>query len=76
MALTEVQVRAAKAKPSSYKLFDEGGLILLVRPSGGKLWRLKYRFAGKEQQLSIGRYPDTGLGMATLPIISNAYVTS
>jgi hypothetical protein len=61
MALTEMQVRTAKAEKQQYKLYDEGGLILLIRPSGGKLWRLKYRFAGKEQQLSIGRYPDTGL---------------
>ena len=61
MALSDAAIRAAKAGPAQFKLFDEGGLFLLVRPSGGKLWRLKYRHQGKEQQLSIGRYPDVGL---------------
>ncbi|MDB5561874.1 MAG: integrase [Hyphomicrobiales bacterium] len=61
LALTDVSIRAAKPKPAQYKLYDEGGLVMLVKPSGGKLWRLKYRFNGKEQQLTIGRYPDVGL---------------
>lgn len=61
MALSDAAIRAAKPEGAQYKLFDGGGLFLLVRPSGGKLWRLKYRHLGKEQQLSIGRYPDVGL---------------
>lgn len=61
MALTDAVIRAAKPRQSQYKLFDEGGLFLIVKPSGGKLWRLKYRHAGKEQQLSIGIFPDVGL---------------
>lgn len=61
MALSDAAIRAAKAGSTQFKLFDEGGLFLIVRPSGGKLWRLKYRHQGKEQQLSIGRYPDVGL---------------
>ena len=61
MALSDAAIRAAKAGATQFKLFDEGGLFLIVRPSGGKLWRLKYRHQGKEQQLSIGRYPDVGL---------------
>lgn len=61
MALSDAAIRAAKAGETQFKLFDEGGLFLIVRPSGGKLWRLKYRHQGKEQQLSIGRYPDVGL---------------
>lgn len=61
MALSDAAIRAAKADETQFKLFDEGGLFLIVRPSGGKLWRLKYRHQGKEQQLSIGRYPDVGL---------------
>ncbi len=61
MGLSDASVRAAKARPSQYKLFDEGGLFVIVRPTGGKLWRLKYRHAGKEQQLSIGVFPDVGL---------------
>ena len=61
MPLSDVSIRAAKPRPAQYKLFDEGGLFLIVRPSGGKLWRLKYRHLGKEQQLSIGVFPDVGL---------------
>lgn len=61
MALSDAAIRAWKAGSTQFKLFDEGGLFLIVRPSGGKLWRLKYRHQGKEQQLSIGRYPDVGL---------------
>lgn len=61
MALSDAAIRAAKAQPAQYKLYDEAGLFLIVKPSGGKLWRLKYRRLGKEQQLSIGRYPDVGL---------------
>jgi hypothetical protein len=57
MALSDATIRAAKPRASQYKLFDEGGLFMIVRPSGGKLWRLKYRHLGKEQQLSVGRYP-------------------
>ncbi|MDP3675980.1 MAG: integrase arm-type DNA-binding domain-containing protein [Novosphingobium sp.] len=61
MALSDTVIRNAKpgAKPS--KISDEKGLFLLVQPSGGKLWRMKYRFAGKEQKLSLGRYPDVSL---------------
>lgn len=61
MALSDATIRTAKAKAAQYKLFDTGGLFLIVRPSGGKLWRLKYRHLGKELQLSIGTYPDVGL---------------
>ncbi len=61
MALTDSAIKAAKPKTSQYKLHDEKGLLLIVRPTGGKLWRLKYRFAGKEQQLTIGTYPEVGL---------------
>ena len=61
MALSDAAIRAAKTPATQYKMHDGGGLFLIVRPSGGKLWRLKYRHLGKEQQLSIGRYPDVGL---------------
>ena len=61
MALSDATIRAAKPGATQYKLFDEGGLFVIVRPSGGKLWRVKYRHLGKEQQLSVGRYPDVGL---------------
>ena len=58
MPLTDVAVRTAKATDKPAKLFDERGLFLLVSPSGGKWWRLKYRFDGKEKLLSLGTYPD------------------
>jgi integrase len=61
MALTDTAIRTAKVRESQYKLHDDGGLFLIVRPSGGKLWRFKYRHLGKEQQLTIGRYPEIGL---------------
>lgn len=61
MPLSDTAIRAAKPKAAQYKLFDEGGLLMIVKPGGGKLWRLKYRVAGKEQQLSLGRYPDVAL---------------
>jgi integrase len=43
---------------------DTGGLFLLVQPSGGKLWRLKYRVDGKEKKLGIGTYPEISLAAA------------
>lgn len=59
--LSEMQVKKAKSQEQSYKLFDGGGLFLLVTPTGGKLWRFKYRFQGKELQLTFGKYPDVSL---------------
>src|SRR5579883_1979122 len=61
MALTEFAVRAAKPAAKDTKLFDERGLYLLVCANGSKLWRLKYRFSGREKLLSLGPYPDIGL---------------
>ncbi|WP_163338826.1 integrase arm-type DNA-binding domain-containing protein [Desulfopila sp. IMCC35008] len=62
--LSETKVRTAKPKKSPQKLFDGGGLFLLVTPSGGKLWNLKYRFNGKEKKLSLGSYPEISLAEA------------
>lgn len=64
MPLTDTAIRNAKPKVKPRKIFDERGLFLLVQPSGGKLWRLKYRYLGKEKKLSLGRYPDVSLKMA------------
>lgn len=61
MSLTDTAIRAAKPRAKPYKLADERGLFLLVQPSGGLLWRLKYRSDGKEKKLSLGTYPDTSL---------------
>lgn len=64
MKLTDTAIRKAKPKAKSYKMADGGGLFLQVQPSGGKLWRYKYRFAGKEKLLSMGVYPDVSLKIA------------
>ncbi|TAM01410.1 MAG: DUF4102 domain-containing protein [Paraburkholderia sp.] len=61
MALTDVGVRSAKATGKLYRLFDERGMYLEVSAAGGKWWRFKYRFDGKEKRLSLGVYPDVGL---------------
>lgn len=61
MPLTDTACRTAKPQEKPYKLADGGGMFLLVNPSGGKWWRLKYRFAGKEKLLSLGTYPEVGL---------------
>jgi integrase len=62
MALTDSAVRNAKSDRSrTIKLSDGGGLQLWVQPSGGKLWNLAYRFAGKQRKLAIGPYPAFGL---------------
>jgi len=61
MALTDLAIRSAKPKEKPYKLGDTLGLFLLVQPSGGKLWRLKYRLEGKERKLAIGTYPALSL---------------
>ncbi|CAE6855134.1 Prophage integrase IntS [Paraburkholderia nemoris] len=61
MSLTDTAIRKAKADAKPTKLFDGGGLFLLVTLAGQKYWRLKFRFAGKEKLLSLGVYPETGL---------------
>ena len=61
MPLTDTAVRNAKPGDKPAKLFDAGGLYLEVAPGGGKWWRLKYRFDGKEKRLSLGTYPDVKL---------------
>lgn len=61
MALTDVKVRNAKPTGKPRKLYDEGGLYLEVSPSGGKLWRLKYRFHGKEKRIALGKWPEVTL---------------
>jgi integrase len=64
MALNDVAIRNAKPGIAPAKLFDERGLFLLVTPAGGRWWRLKYRFEGKEKLLSLGVYPDVSLKAA------------
>ncbi len=64
MFLSDLAIRKAKPDGKPFKLADGGGLHLLIRPNGAKLWRLKYRFCGKEKLLSFGPYPTTSLADA------------
>src|SRR5262249_33103714 len=59
--LTDVRVRGAKPEQRPVKLSDGGGLHLLIQPHGSKLWRMAYRFAGKQRTLSLGAYPTVRL---------------
>jgi len=61
MPLTNTAIRNAKPADKTRKLFDGGGLYLEVTPSGGKWWRLKYRYGGKEKRLSLGVCPEVSL---------------
>lgn len=61
MPLKDVNCRNAKPQEKAYRLYDEQGLYLEVQPNGGRYWRLKYRFLGKEKRLALGVYPEVGL---------------
>ena len=64
MPLTDVAVRNLKPKSRPYKLADGGGMYLLVRPDGGRCWRLDYRFNSKRKTLAFGVYPEVTLAVA------------
>jgi hypothetical protein len=57
VALTDTEIRKAKAKGKDYRISDGGGLYLFFTTSGGKLWRWKYRFEGREKLMSFGVIP-------------------
>src|SRR5690242_10622568 len=59
--LTDVQLRNVKPMDKPYKLTDGKGLYLEVRPNGSKLWRYRYRIAGKENLFAVGDYPSMSL---------------
>jgi integrase len=64
MPLSDVAIRKARPADKPLRLFDGGGLYLEISPTGSKLWRWKYRFAGKEKRLALGVYPETSLAEA------------
>jgi len=53
--LSEAKIRASKPKERPYKVFDERGLFMLVTPTGGRLWRFRYRHRGVEKLLALGQ---------------------
>jgi integrase len=59
--LPESAIRIAKPKEYPYRLTDGKGLYLIVTQSGGKLWRMDYRFNGQRKTLSLGAYPAVSL---------------
>ena len=64
MKLTDTFLRGLKATGKVRKHSDGGGLYIHVSPTGGRLWRMGYRFGGKQKTLSLGRYPAVSLKMA------------
>src|SRR5437588_2211354 len=66
MALTDTGLKNLKPAEKAYQRADGGGLVIEVMPGGAKVWRLRYRRAGKPEKLTIGHYPAVGLGMARL----------
>lgn len=59
--LSDIQIKNAKPRAKTYKLTDGLGLQLEISPAGGKWWRLRYRFEGKEKRISLGTYPEVSL---------------
>ena len=64
MPLSDAAVRNAKAREKTYRIADDRVMYLEVTPAGGKYWRLKYRFDGKEKRIAFGVYPDVSLAQA------------
>jgi integrase len=64
MRLTDVRIRKAKPNSKAYKLSDDGGMYLLLKPNGGRYWRMDYRFGGKRRTLAFGVYPTVTLSDA------------
>jgi hypothetical protein len=62
--LTHIKITTAKPSEKLYKLHDTLGLYLAVKPNGSKLWRMNYRFLGKQKTLHLGKWPAVGLAAA------------
>tara|TARA_B110000438_G_scaffold298443_1_gene346710 strand:+ start:1249 stop:2448 length:1200 start_codon:yes stop_codon:yes gene_type:complete len=68
MALTDKTIKVAKCPDDkkSKKLFDANGLYILINRTGSKLWRMRYKYAGKHQEMALGKYPETSLSEARI----------
>jgi integrase len=64
MPINDIKIRALKPREKAYRVADGGGLMVEVATSGSKLWRLSYRFDGKQKMLALGSYPETSLARA------------
>ncbi len=64
MPLSDAQIRRLKAPEKEKKVSDSQGLYLLLKPTGGRLWRMAYRFQGKQKALAMGQYPHVSLSEA------------
>lgn len=62
--LTDTKLRALKPKDAVYRVADANGLCIEVRPTGARLWRYRYRFAGKASMAGLGEYPAMSLAEA------------
>jgi hypothetical protein len=67
--LTNAEAKAAGARDRAYKLHDQQGLFLLVRPTGTKSWQQKYRWRGREKLLTIGTFPELNLAQARMRVL-------
>jgi hypothetical protein len=64
MPLTDTAIKALKPRAKRYSVTDEKGLVLEVFPTGGMLWHYRYRLNGKQERVTLGRYPDLSLKLA------------
>jgi len=64
MTMTDTAIKALKPKASRYTVSDEKGLVLEVFPTGGMLWHYRYRLNGKQERVTLGRYPALSLKLA------------
>ena len=63
MALTALAIKHLKPRDKAYTVADGGGLCLEISPAGGKHWRLRYRYNGKQQAVSLGKWPTVSLAV-------------
>jgi Arm DNA-binding domain len=78
MGLTAVAIKAAKGRAKDYKLADSDGLYLLVKPNGGRYWRMNYRFRGFQKTLAFGaptQMPSTSIASSASAAKGGAIVT-
>jgi hypothetical protein len=62
--LNDTKIRSISSSGRTQRHHDGGGLYLEVSPRGGRWWRMKYHFLGKEKRISLGVYPDVSLKLA------------